>query len=86
MTTIASQATGVATARTPADTPIVAALGRRTDEGALRLALTGVAATPVLVDADHLDALDPPGDFRGTPAYRRHLAAVLTARVAEELA
>jgi CO/xanthine dehydrogenase FAD-binding subunit len=75
-----------ATGRTPADTPIVAVLGRRTVDGALRLALTGVARTPVLADADRIDALDPPDDFRGSSAYRRHLAAVLAARVSRELA
>ena len=73
------------TGRTPADTPIVAALARRDDQGEVRLALTGVAPAPTLVDADRLDALDPPGDFRGSPAYRRHLAAVLSARAVEEL-
>lgn len=74
------------TGRTPADTPIVAALGRRSADGTLRLALTGVAATAVLVDDDRLDGLDPPDDFRGSSAYRRHLAAVLSARVQEQLA
>lgn len=74
-----------ATGRTPADTPIVAVLGRRADDDALRLALTGVAATPLLVDPEHVSVLDPPGDFRGSPVYRRHLAVVLAARVAEEL-
>jgi CO/xanthine dehydrogenase FAD-binding subunit len=74
------------TGRTPADTPIVAVLGRSTVDGALRLALTGVAPTPVLADADRIDALDPPGDFRGSSGYRRHLAAVLAARVRGELA
>lgn len=73
------------TGRTPADTPIVAVLGRAGTDGALRLAVTGVAPVPVVVDADAIDALDPPGDFRGSPSYRRHLAAVLAARVREEL-
>jgi probable selenate reductase FAD-binding subunit len=77
--------TGVSAAarvgRTPADRPIVAAVARRTDDGRHRLALTGVAATPVLVT--DLDALDPPSDFRGSSAYRRRLAAVLSARVLE---
>lgn len=73
------------TGRTPADTPIVAVLGRKTADGELRLALTGVAPTPVLADADQIDTLDPPGDFRGSSGYRRHLAAVLAARVRGEL-
>ena len=67
------------TGRTPADTPIVAAYARRTGGGAL-LALTGVAATPVLIDRSAVDSLDPPGDFRGTPEYRRALAHTLADR------
>ena len=74
------------TARTPADTPIVAVVGRTADDGGLRLAMTGVAPTPVLVDVDAIDGLDPPGDFRGSATYRRHLADVLAGRVREELA
>jgi CO/xanthine dehydrogenase FAD-binding subunit len=72
------------TGRTPADTPIVAAMARSTGQG-IRLALTGVAATPVLAESDSLDLLEPPGDFRGSTEYRRHLATVLSARVLEEL-
>jgi CO/xanthine dehydrogenase FAD-binding subunit len=73
------------TARTPADRPIVAVVGRRSEQGEIRLAATGVAPTPVLIDADGIDALDPPGDFRGTADYRRHLATVLTDRVLDRL-
>jgi CO/xanthine dehydrogenase FAD-binding subunit len=73
------------TARTPSDRPIVAAVGRRDDDGATRVAVTGVAATPTLIDPDDVASLDPPGDFRGSPEYRRHLAAVLTARVLARL-
>ncbi len=74
------------TARTPADVPIVAAVATRGTDGSRRLALTGVAANPVLVDPDDPTAgLDPPGDFRGTTEYRRHLAAVLSARAIAEL-
>lgn len=72
------------TGRTPADTPIVLVVGHRT-EGATTLAATGVAAAPILVDPDQLDRLDPPGDFRGTPDYRRHLVAVLSERVMARL-
>lgn len=73
------------TARTPADMPIVAAYGRRT-EGFVAMALTGVADHPVLVDVfDPAAGLDPAGDFRGGPEYRLHLAATLTARVMQEL-
>ncbi len=70
-----------ATGRTPADEPIVAAVARATDAG-IRLALTGVAPVPVLIDpADPTAGLTPPADFRGSPEYRLHLAATLAARV-----
>lgn len=66
--------------RTPADEPIVAAVARRDGERA-RLALTGVAETPVEVNADDPTAgLEPPADFRGSTEYRLHLAAVLAER------
>ncbi len=74
----------VATGRTPADTPIVAAVARR-DGDAVTIALTGVAGTVVLVDPARLDELDPPGDFRGSAAYRTHLATVLTGRALAEV-
>lgn len=73
-----------ATGRTPADDPIVAAVARSADDG-IRLALCGVGPTPELVDVGDLDLLEPPADFRGSTAYRRHLARVLSARVLEEL-
>ncbi len=72
--------------RTRADRPIVAAVARRTESGATRLALCGVAATPVLgvaapaVLLEDVSMLTPPGDFRGSSAYRKQLAAVLAAR------
>ena len=73
------------TGRTPADVPIVAAYGRRT-EGFVAMALTGVADHPVLVDVfDPTAGLDPVADFRGSREYRLHLAATLTARVMQEL-
>jgi CO/xanthine dehydrogenase FAD-binding subunit len=72
------------TARTAADRPIVAAVARRAPGGEVRLALSGVAATPVLVT--DLDRLDPPADFRGSAEYRRSLARTLAARVMEALA
>ncbi len=72
------------TGRTPGDDPIVAAVARSTDDG-IRLALCGVGRTPQLVGIDDLDRLQPPSDFRGSSAYRRHLARVLSARVLEEL-
>ncbi len=74
-----------ATGRTPADDPIVAAVAR-SGADSLRLALTGVADTPVLVDpANPIADLDPIGDFRGSREYRIHLAEVLAARVLEEV-
>ncbi len=69
-------------ARTPADKPIVAALARLGHDGQLRLALCGVANTPVLVDPDNVKAgVNPPDDFRGSKEYRRQMAAILTKRV-----
>jgi carbon-monoxide dehydrogenase medium subunit len=69
-----------ATGRTPADVPIVAAVAHSSGS----LALTGVAPTPVLVDAsDPTSSLDPPSDFRGSAAYRMELARVLSARAEE---
>ena len=73
-----------ATGRTPRDVPIVAAAGRVGPHGT-RLALCGVGPVPQLVTEVSLGQLDPPGDFRGTAAYRMHLAEVLTARVLGEL-
>lgn len=72
------------TGRTPADRPIVCVAGRR-HEGSTWLAATGVAATPVLIDPERPGDLEPPGDFRGSPAYRRRLVAVLANRVAADL-
>ena len=73
------------TGRTPMDTPIVAAVGRR-DATGLRVAVTGVGTRPRSVDPhDPTADLDPPDDFRGSAAYRRHLVDVHVARVVEEL-
>jgi len=73
------------TARTPADKPIVAALARSTNDGP-RLALTGVAATPIEVSPTApVDNLAPPDDFRGSAAYRTHLASVLSTRAVSEV-
>jgi putative selenate reductase FAD-binding subunit len=70
------------TARTPADRAIVAAYARVTDGGE-RIALTGVATTPILVGPG--DELDPIGDFRGASDYRGALAEVLLARAMEAI-
>jgi CO/xanthine dehydrogenase FAD-binding subunit len=77
------------TGRTTADRPIVAAGARRAPEG-VRLALSGVAARPVLRGPETdmsswLDSLDPPGDFRGSAEYRRALAVTLARRVLEAI-
>ncbi|MFV2039645.1 MAG: hypothetical protein ACC660_05335, partial [Acidimicrobiales bacterium] len=85
ITSVSVAADGVgavaATGRTPADIPIVAAVARSAG-GKVRVALTGVASAPVEVDAtDPAKGLSPPGDFRGSSAYRLHLATVLCGRV-----
>jgi len=72
-------------ARTPADRAIVAAAGRRAPDGTLRIALSRVARSPILADPDGLDALDCPGDFRGSAEYRRQMANVLVTRIREEI-
>jgi carbon-monoxide dehydrogenase medium subunit len=47
-----------------------------------RLALFGVAATPVLADpADPTSGLQPSGDLEATPEFRLHLVRVLTEKV-----
>jgi probable selenate reductase FAD-binding subunit len=87
ITAVTIQTTGAAavarTARTPADRAIVAAVAREAPSGR-RTALTGVAATPILVQT--ADGLAPVGDFRGSGDYRRALAATLLARVVEAVA
>jgi CO/xanthine dehydrogenase FAD-binding subunit len=72
-------------ARTPLDTAIVAALARRDSEGEVRLALTGVAHRPLLVAPEGVTTLDPPGDFRGSGAYRQEMAAILSRRAVAQL-
>jgi CO/xanthine dehydrogenase FAD-binding subunit len=72
--------------RTPADKPIVAATARRDLLGRIHLGLSGVAPTPILVDVDKVVTLDPPADFRGSSAYRREMAVVLSKRVLAALA
>jgi CO/xanthine dehydrogenase FAD-binding subunit len=71
--------------RTPLDTAIVAALARRDEGSAVRLALTGIAPTPSLADPDKLDTLAPPGDFRGSSDYRKEIGAILARRALAEL-
>ena len=76
------------TGRTPRDTPIVGAVGRRveTPEGVgVTVALCGVGARPVLVSPGGVAAVPTVDDHRATATYRRHLAEVLTGRVLEDL-
>jgi CO/xanthine dehydrogenase FAD-binding subunit len=78
------------TARTRADRPIVAAAARAAPDGSVRLALSGVAATPVLVASEGVGGpalldLAPPSDFRGSAGYRAALAELLSQRVLEEV-
>ncbi len=82
---VGGDATAERTGRTPADRPIVMAVARRNEAGSVRLAMTGVDSTPVLVETEALDRLEPPADFRGSTAYRRELAGVLARRVMTRL-
>jgi len=82
---VGGDATAERTGRTPADRPIVMAVARRAEDGSVRLALTGVDTTPVLVDVSALADLDPPPDFRGSTVYRRELAGVLGRRAMTRL-
>lgn len=83
--TVATDGVGAAarTGRTPGDVPIVAAVAHRDTGGRVRVAMSGVAPTPVLVDDP--SSLQPPGDFRGSTEYRRTVAAVLFDRVRTEV-
>jgi probable selenate reductase FAD-binding subunit len=69
------------TARTPMDQPIVAAVAYWGSDGNVRLAVSGVASGPVIVEPQDLADLDPPSDFRGSAQYRKQLASVLAGRV-----
>ncbi len=75
-----------ATGRTPGDLPIVAAIAHQDVDEGLRLALTGVGPVPLLAHpADPTGDLRPVDDFRGSAAYRLHLAEVLSARALREV-
>lgn len=96
LTDVTIQTAGVCvaerTARTRADPAIVAAVCRRREDGTMRLALSGVSASPVAVAAtsetlsEELSMLETPEDFRGSADYRRRIAAVLAKRVLEKVA
>lgn len=70
--------------RTPAGQAIVAAVARKGTDGRVRLALSGVARTPVLTDDP--SSLSPTGDFKGSTEYRTHVATVLSDRVRKAVA
>lgn len=76
-------ATWAATARTKADSPIVAVIGRVKAGGELVLAASGVGEKPELVDGGN--AFSPRSDFRGSSEYRAHLVEVLSDRVTKRL-
>jgi len=71
------------TGRTPGDRAIVSAVARRCPDGSVVLALSGVAPTPRQVTPG--EDVDPPGDFRGSSEYRKHLATVHSRRVLKEV-
>lgn len=85
ITTVTIDTAGVASAertgRTPMDRPIVMAVAFHGNDGFTRLAMTGVAARPVIVAPEGITDLQPPADFRGSSAYRKQIASVLAGRV-----
>lgn len=80
---VGGDATWAATARTKADKPIVAVVGRVGSEGETVLAASGVGDTPVLVTGEN--TFTPKSDFRGSSEYRAHLVEVLSDRVVNRL-
>ncbi len=82
---VGGDATAERTGRTPADRPIVMAVGRRAEDGSFLVALTGVDTTPVLLGTGDLGGLRPVADFRGSAQYRMELARILTSRVKARL-
>ncbi len=85
MTSVSIPSNGLAaadrTGRTPMDRPIVMAVAHRDNAGAVRLAMTGIASRPMLVDPEQVASLNPPSDFRGSSDYRKSIAGVLAGRV-----
>ncbi len=73
-------------ARTPADSPIVAAVGRKNEAGQFQLAFCGIGERPLLANLGELAGLTPPADFRGSSTYRREMAITLGKRVLDQLA
>lgn len=77
---------GARVARTPADSPIVAAVGRQDEAGQVQLAFCGIGERPLLANFEELAGLTPPADFRGSSTYRREMAITLGKRVLDQLA
>jgi CO/xanthine dehydrogenase FAD-binding subunit len=73
------------TARTPMDRPIVGAVAYRSEKGSTRIVVSGIADRPTVVDPEALADLDARSDFRGSAAYRAHVASVLVQRVVAAL-
>lgn len=71
------------TVRTGMDRAIVAVVGLLSPDGAIRLAVTGAAESPVVFSDPSV--LNPPSDFRGTTNYRLQLVSVLSTRVRKAL-
>jgi len=72
-------------ARTPADSPIVAAVGRQNESADIQLAFCGIGNMPILANLEELAGITPPADFRGSSAYRREMALTLGKRVLDQL-
>jgi carbon-monoxide dehydrogenase medium subunit len=63
------------------DWAIVGAAAQKVN-GGWRIGLTNVGPTPVRANAS--DGLNPSGDLRASPEYKKHLARVLTKRAIEQ--
>lgn len=72
-------------ARTPADSPIVAVVGRRDEDNDLQLAFCGIGHRPILATLSQLDEMTPHSDYRGSSEYRRQMAMTLGKRVLSQL-
>ena len=82
-------------ARTPSDHPIVAAVAVIAADTDVRIALSGVARRPLLIEFDRTEVAeeavaqsiakaDPWTDFRGTADYRRAMGALMAKRALEQ--
>lgn len=82
---VGGQISAAHVSRTPADRPIVAAVARKTFDGQVRLALSGVALSPIRVELAAVEQVQPFSDFRGSADYRRAMAVTLSQRVVDVL-